>query len=173
LYLQFSFFFFLETPQNIITSKNQLKCEVCTYSWIGIETDRDVYMINVNNRNICSVCSFEDERRQIIVNNYSNYFDSVGDMYDIRHKDLYLEVFRIGINCCICNNTHGEGYGETILHYSLGSWKDHLVCSWCFDRWLANTNLIYYCACGYKNYVEDVLLCDDKYSDSYYSQSFD
>jgi hypothetical protein len=137
-------------------ARNKLKCESCEFKWLNITTEMDLNLLWYDDENLCSICINYREKRRRIRYNYFDYFNKTTEMWDMRHKELYVDLFESRIKCCICNpNNNGEVYAEPIVHYSLAPWEEHQICSFCFDKELGNRNVVYNCKCGIDEYWKE------------------
>jgi hypothetical protein len=116
------------TPLPHSIASKHLKCESCAFKWLDITTDSELFLSSYENKNLCSVCIGECEQRKNIITKYSDYFEKVTTMWEIRFKELYVKSYHKNIQCCLCNSE------DSYFHYSLATYENHRICRLCIEK---------------------------------------
>jgi hypothetical protein len=130
-----------------------LKCGYCRFNWLDLTKESCLGLSKYNGLNLCHICIEECEKRKHIVNKYYHYFNNVTDMWDVRHKEFYVECRKYVFQCCICHNKYCEINRDYDVHYSLAVWANHLVCRFCYDNRM-DFDCMQNCNCKYQSHIK-------------------
>jgi hypothetical protein len=145
-------------------TREQLKCSLCDFEWLQFKTEDDVFLSYYNLKQICSACITERETRRCIIEQYRGYFRACRELWDVRHKSLYVKSYTIDRHCCLCTPHRKkilkrDCHDKRILplHYSLAVYPKHRICQSCFNFHMDKKSLLQNCICGYFWCVGDIL----------------